>query len=366
MKTSFLLVALCVVGVMLLVGCASTTNPAAAPLQTVAPQPNVLTSIHVKAPPHLDGSADDVAWQIAPGVVAQAEGEGVKPFPVTVKSVYDDQNIYMLVQYQDRSMEVDRSPWAYNADAKAWARLGDNLGDEDELGFYWNVNVPNYQDKGCQDLCHKEDPNKPMMYTPAGTWVDVWGWNGARTNAMGWARHMKLTDNPQASPDAPYGMVMQEGFATNTGFADNVQTLNGVELPLYWKPYSGAGGVVVGDRLFLLQSEIDSGDAKKIVGIAANGALQDEAGNTISVDTRIPGRILSAPAGPSWNEISAHGAWFNGVWSVEFARKLQTGRADDVQFDTAKTYYYDIYFKTRAAGEKDREIVTVHPLAFAK
>lgn len=365
MKIRLVLVSLMMIATLMLAGC-FPLNPASAPLATAQPQPNALTSVRVSTPPMLDGSAGDIAWQVAPARTFQAEGEGVKPFAVTLRSAYDAENIYMLVQYRDQNMEVDRSPWAFNADTKAWERLGDNLGDEDEMGFYWNVNVPNYEIKGCQDLCHQDDPDHIMMYTPTGSWVDVWGWNGARTNPMGWARHMKLTDNPEASPDAPYGMVMQEGFSTNPGFADNVQTLNGLDVPLYWKPYSGAGGVVVGDRLFLLRSEIDSGDAKKIVKASAKGVLTDEAGNIVPIYARIPGRILSTPAGPSWNEVKARGAWLDGLWTVEFARKLQTGRTDDVQFDPSKEYYFDIYFKTRAAGEKDREIVTVSKLAFGK
>ena len=103
----------------------------------------------------------------------EAKGEGVAPYQVNLKSVHDDENIYMLVQWAEPSMEVDRAPWSFSADKKAWERVSDDVGDEDEMGFYWNVNVPNYQEKGCQDLCHQENPDHVMMYAPKGSSVDV-------------------------------------------------------------------------------------------------------------------------------------------------------------------------------------------------
>jgi len=202
------------------------------------------------------------------------------------------------------------------------------------------------------------------MYTAKGTWVDIWQFNGARSLPMGWGRDMRLTDNPDADPSG--GFVKDEGFDTNSGHADNVQSLNGVDVPLYWKPFSGAGGVSVGDAVFLLQSEIDSGYAKKIVSVGADGTLTDETGASVPAFARIPGRILSAPAGPSWSDIQAVGNWQNGIWTVEFARKLNTGHADDIQFDTAKEYYFDIYIKTRQAGEQDRQTVSVSKFVFGK
>ena len=333
---------------------------------THAPQSNALTSAKTDMPPRLDGSGDDLVWQVAPARVLDVTTNGIKPFQMTLKSAYDSENMYFLVQWPDMNREDIRSPWAYNADKKAWERLDDSVGDEDEFGFYWNYNVPNYEVNGCKDLCHDQDPNNKKMYTPAGTWVDVWQWTAARSNPNGWMRDMRQTDNPDASASPAGGFVEDEGSKVASGYADNVQTINGVDVPIYWKPYSGASGVIVGNPHFLLQSEIDAGLAKKIVSVGADGALTDEAGNTVPWYARIPGRILSPPVGPSWNDIKASGAWLNGVWSVEVARKLNTGHADDVQFDTSKEYYFDIYLKTRQAGEVDRQTLYVSKFVFGK
>lgn len=349
---------------ILLSACGSPHAQKVVAPSTAQPTSGALTSIKVQMVPHLDGSGDDLAWQVAPARVLDAVTEGVKPFQINIKSVYDSDKIYLLVQYPDINKDVIRAPWAYNADKKAWERQDDSFGDEDEFGFYWNVNVPNYEVKGCKDLCHDEDPNNQRMYTPAGSWVDIWQINGARSLPMGWARDMRLTDNPDASESG--GFVEDAGYTTNSGHADNVQTLGGVDVPLYWKPFSGAGGVIVGDQNFLLQSEIDAGYAKKIVSVDASGMLTDETGAVVPTFARIPGRILSAPAGPSWNDIQASGTWLNGVYTVEIARKLNTGHSDDIQFDTSKAYYFDIYIKTRQAGETSRQLVLVSKFVFAK
>ena len=358
--------AIVIAGSILLMGCNTTANTGVTAPSTVQPFTDTFTSIPVKLAPHLDGSGDDLAWQVAPARSLDVTTNGIKPFKLTLKSVYDADSVYFLVQYPDINKDVIRSAWAYNAAKSAWERLGDDVGDEDEFGFFWNVNVPNYQAAGCAAFCHAEDPNNQKMYTTSGTWVDIWQWNATRTNPMGWARDMRLTDNPNANTDPAGGFVEDEGSKTNPGYADNIQTLNGKDVPLYWKPYSGASGIVAGDAIFLLQSEIDAGLAKKIVQIDASGTLMDEAGNRVPWYSRIPGRILSVPSGPSWNDVKASGAWHDGVWTIELSRRLNTGHVDDVQFDPSQTYYFDIYIKTRQAGEVDRQIVSVSKFAFGK
>ena len=347
--------------VVLLSACASKTVQA--PAVAVA-QPDALTAVKTNLPPVLDGSGDDLVWQVAPARVLDVTTTGIPPFKITLKSAYDDENVYFLVSYPDKNMDVIRAAWVFNPDKKAWERMDDSLGDEDEWGFYWNVNVPNYQVKGCQDLCHDQDPNDQRMYTPKGSWVDIWQFNGVRSAPMNWMRDLRLTDDPNASESG--GFVEDEGSLTNPGYVDNVQTLNGVDVPLYWKPYSGAGGTITGSQIFLLQSEIDSGDARKIVSVDANGTMKDEGGNEVPWYARIPGRILSAPSGPSWNDIKTAGAWLNGVWTIEVSRKLNTGHADDIQFDITKPYYFDIYIKTRQVGETSRQIVPVSKFVFGR
>jgi Ethylbenzene dehydrogenase/Carbohydrate family 9 binding domain-like len=328
-----------------------------APAKVQAP-PGTLISVPVKNPPAMDGSASDAAWANAPATEVAAQTFGLPGFKVTFKSVYDDANVYVLIQYPDSNMEANRGEWAFDAAQKAWAVISDDFGDEDEFGFFWNYNIPNYSTAGCTQTCHGD-----QMFAPPGTWADEWQWTSVRTNPLGWAFDKRLTDD--ASADDSGGFAADEGADTNPGLKDNTQKLGALDVPLYWKPFSGAGGVSIGDPRALLQSEIDAGIAKKIVKIGVDGTLVDEAGNKVPLWARIPGWILSAPGGPSYNDVKAKGVWLNGVWTVELMRKLNTGHNDDVQFDTTKGYYFDMYIKTREPGETAHAQVPVTRFVFA-
>jgi hypothetical protein len=50
-------------------------------------------------------------------------------------------------------------------------------------------------------------------------------------------------------------------------------------------------------------------------------------------------------------DVRAKGTWQNGVWTIEFGRKLQTGHYDDVQFEQARTYRFGVS-RYEIAGRK--------------
>lgn len=75
---------------------------------------------------------------------------------------------------------------------------------------------------------------------------------------------------------------------------------------------------------------------------------------------------LSAPSGPSWNDIAARGEWRNGLWTVELSRKLNTGHNEDVQFDVTKECYFAMYIKTRQPGEAAHAQVPTTKFVFAR
>jgi hypothetical protein len=59
---------------------------------------------------------------------------------------------------------------------------------------------------------------------------------------------------------------------------------------------------------------------------------------------------LVTPQG-SRADVRAKGVWRDGVWTVEFARKLVTGNADDVQFNTRQAYAFGVS-RYEIAGRK--------------
>lgn len=317
----------------------------AAPPTAVPGKDGTLVSAPVDQAPLVNGDATDSAWAMAPESVLKIQTFGLPAYEMKVKSVYTGDMVYFLFQYPDSNYDVVRHAWAYDPAAKTWSNLSDDFGDEDEFGLWWNMTMPDYAAKGCFQACHGD-----KMIAPTGTNADDWRWNSIRSNVMGWTRDFIMTDNPEADPSG--GFTKDEGYKDNRGYVNNEQEVDGVLIPAYWKPFSGTGGVAAGDPRYLLQSEIDAGVAKKIASFdKTTGALTDETGAVVPSWVLIPGYILSVPSGPSWNDIAAKGTWRDGVWTVEFGRKLVTGHADDIQFnDLTATYYFDGYIKTRQPG----------------
>jgi hypothetical protein len=64
----------------------------------------------------------------------------------------------------------------------------------------------------------------------------------------------------------------------------------------------------------------------------------------IEIDYRgdmIPQFVPKKPSG-SRADIRAKGLWNRGEWCIEFARSLNTGHLDDVQFDIGRTYFFGV------------------------
>jgi len=332
------------------------------PVPAVSAQEGKLVSAPVTEAPVVDGNANDAAWGLAPESIIKVTAVGIPGYELKMRSVYTNDTVYFLLQYPDSNMEASRAAWVYDPKTKTWDHLSDDFGDEDEFGLWWNMTIPDFATTGCAGACHGD-----KMYTNApDQTADMWTWQSVRVNPMGWGRDFLV--NNDATADDAGGFVKDEGVATNKGYGNNDQDLNGVTVPAYWKPFSGAGGISTGDPRYLLQSEIDAGIAKKIVKFnKATGELTDETGAIVPSWVQIPGYILSQPSGPSWNDIAAKGAWNNGVWTVEMSRKLDTGHKDDIQFtDLTATYYFDGYIKTRQTGAGDpHDMIPTTPFVFA-
>lgn len=54
-----------------------------------------------------------------------------------------------------------------------------------------------------------------------------------------------------------------------------------------------------------------------------------------------PQYLTQEPSG-SRADVRAKGVWANGLWTIEFSRKLQTGHADDIQFDKQGSFLFGL------------------------
>src|SRR6516162_2265096 len=148
-----------------------------------------LISIKVTTPPTIDGVID-ASWSNATklnatptvpdpgnGLFAGYNGE---QYPATVRSMYDDQNIYFLVEWNDAKNSSIVSPWYFDPGTGRWAqepssRTFDVNGNltregwgEDKLAMLWNIDfsTPKFITQTCYASCHVFTPYMDYSKNP--------------------------------------------------------------------------------------------------------------------------------------------------------------------------------------------------------
>lgn len=149
---------------------------------------------------------------------------------------------------------------------------------EDLINFKWNME-PNIV-----DLSLKSDDNYMS---------DDWFWKAYRTNPAGYAD-------------------------------DKYQRLSANEIPKSAKLVSKTG------KTMYLIRDVDKGTP----------CYKDTLYTEYQGD-KMPGFTYVTPTG-SCADIKAKGVWSGGKWTIELGRALKTGNADDIQFDTSKSYQFGV------------------------
>jgi len=123
--------------------------------------------------------------------------------------------------------------------------------------------------------------------------ADVWYWKANRTNPVGYADDKHHVLSIKAAPKA-------KAITTKGGSQKFLQRL--------------------GDE--------GGSSTKKRILTEYKGDIQ-------------PQYEIRQPTG-SRSDVKAKGTWVDGVWTIEFSRKLQTGHADDLQFNKTGSYLFGI------------------------
>jgi len=368
MKKLAYVLSLIVVASMILAACggAATPTEAPAPAPTEAPaeptqvpaptKPPVpaweapkgaLVSYPADAAPKLDGVADDAAWANAQETVISVAG-GANNFTVdaSLKSVYDGDTVYFVLTYADPTESWFRSPWEKQADG-TWKKIvdpNDKGGDnntvyEDKFAMIWSINnsIKNFETTGCFVACHagENSDKKPYgnKYTATeGELGDIWHWKSVRNlgqiddQYLDWTRYdaEKAVEAGRKSDKKDSGGYA-DNFASMPDPKDATKTVPDKTKPGFTSPNidmtTGAPGYIL--------------DSEKV-------ALDQAGSDAIPAGSYVPG-IVKSPIVGDRGDISAAWKWENGVWTIEFSRKLTTGSETDVQFsDMAGMYYFGL------------------------
>ncbi len=261
--------------------------------------------------------------------------KGMKKTKVTIKSLYDAENVYFLVQWADPTQSLQRQPWVKQADG-SWKILKnpdstghDNTYYEDKMAMFWNINTQNFDPRGCAVVCHKaragkiagiEDSSPGRKYTnKAGETLDMWHWKGVRNGSVGQMDDQYVDDTHDPKLNADWGRKSND--KTGGGYSDNINAAkNG---PAFMNKNPGEE-----NKFWVLDSD-------KV-------PFEDH----FKAGDMVPGIVVAPFTGPR-GDISAQGKWANGTWTLEIKRTLVTtganAKTQDVQFsDLSKAYPFGI------------------------
>jgi len=336
----------------------------------VAPAGSALVAVAVTEAPKLDGAATDAAWKDAPELKISVSG-GFKDFATDakLKAVYTKDSVYFLLTYADPTLSFFRSPWQKQQDG-TWKQVKDpddkggdnNTVYEDKFAFIWTINnsIKDFETVGCFTACHAGENSDLKSYgnkytSSEGELGDIWHWKSIRNDGqlddqyLDWTRFDKdKAKEAGRKSDAKEKGGYADNFATKADPKDATKKIADNTKPGYTSPNidlkTGAPGYIL--------------DSEKV-------ALDQAALDAMPVGSYLPS-IIKSPITGDRGDITAQWQWKDGVWTIEFGRKLDTGSKTDVQFtDMAAKYFFGLAIfenaQVRHAFEKGASFLVFKP-----
>jgi hypothetical protein len=337
-----------------------------------------LVSVFTNTPPTIDGVIESMWDNAFPlksrAVVPKIGNETVKEtfygywgraYNFSMRSMYDANNIYFLVEWDDNTESFDRETWYFNPTTKRWAQesryptfngSGVMIRDgfyEDKIAFLWNVDnsVANWNSTTCYASCHtglSAGDGIARHYTNGpNERIDMWHWKSVREGFYGTIDD-QFQDNTQPNgrktdPKTSGGDFVNRKTLTITGSETSVN------VPKY----------VIPNRTYyywITQEEIDNGTAKEITAVDSEGVLT-YAGGTIDPNTDTDFLRDGARSGPKGipsvhigkktgnnGDITGKFKFTGSGWVLEIQRKLNTGDTDkvDINFADLSDQYFGV------------------------
>ena len=292
---------------------------------------DTLTAAKVAQPPKLGAGAADPAWAKAKSLsIPLSGGMNFKDGSTTasMKAVYSGDMLYLLLQYNDPTQSVRRSPYQKQADG-SWKKVSDpddkggdnNKYYEDKFAILWNIgnSIKGFNEQGCMVACHAGEPGKAFgnKYTAAeGELGDIWHMKSIRTGSIGQTDDQYLDSTRFDKDKAPEAGRKSDPKAAG-GYSD-IKLVNG-------KPeFMNKNGVAAnkkGGTYYLKEEDKAPFDDSKF-----------KPGDEVA-------SIMVAPFTGDRGEIAASMKWVGGKWTAVMSRKLATGSKFDVQFDNLDATY---------------------------
>lgn len=262
-----------------------------------------LVAAKISAPPSLDGKSTDPAWQSAKPVEVVAKG--VMPKTRGTSSTANVRAAYSDTHIYLLVQWTDATKSETGHKSWLWDKekeaYAEDTDREDALSIAFEHTGPFTAD---------------MLSSNDAVW-DVWHWKAFRTNPQGYAMDRS-----------------HHYFKSEPKLKANKHTAKD------------------GTEIWIARPE-DSGDTVEKKQPAPPSYKGDR------VPQYLPGKPSNSAA-----DVQAKGAWADGKWTLELARKLKTGNADDTAFDISRPYKMAIGVHNDT-GDMDKASPVIE-LSFAK
>jgi len=298
---------------------------------------------------------------------------------VTIRSLYDANNVYFLAEWNSDQKNLASSPWYFNPTTHLWAqessapvKNADSITFrppfiQDQFAILFNIanSCPTFATLSCYAACHANSayggttPTGGIMRTSGPTeFLDCWR-----------ARMLQVTNVNQANDtylDWGAGVLNQNEvnndaqlLTTDGGFSNKkTLTITGTSIketvPMWLIPTAAYtnGAILQIDTL-------SGGRALKVIAVDTNGILT--LSNSTTIDPRtitsgtiyqqvgsgdgancIPGSIVSPYSG-SRGDVTANAFWTGTGWRLLLMRSLKTtDAAYDVDFSSLSDQYFGL------------------------
>ena len=315
-----------------------------------------LVSIKTSTAPTLDGTVDgiwDNATKISFSSTVPDPGNGLftgysgQSYPVTLRSMYDDQYIYFLAEVSDNVKNIKAAPWYFDPVTSRWvkepnAKTFNSSGvltregfGIDQLAMLWNIDnsTPKFISQTCYASCHLFTPYMDYSVTPpvmkanasgnhytngASEKIDMWwahpsrglmygnmddeyqDWAGGPgvTNLVGGSGNGRHFDDLVVSgasstwPNAPtYTSDPTQGSVNNTQNLKLDGTGATVAVPMWVIPN-------VASDIIKFEDTLAGGAARKITAVSSAGVLTYSGGTidpTVGTDYQRTGDPVTGP-----------------------------------------------------------------------
>lgn len=388
----------------------------------------ILTSVKTTTPPTFStggaswGGPEASLWNAAPkltvtATVPDVTGSGVSfagyignSAKVTMQSLYDANNIYFLIQWDQAQPNLESSPWYFNPTTKRWTAGGaavtydvnggvimrSLVSDQFDVIFNINNSCADFKTNSCFGACHqgittmvvdtltgnvntqttnvmhtngpseKLDCWRARMYQVVGASqaIDYYiDWNGGSQTANAVHTDQTVPNNASASSYSSNVSTNGTGGISNKQSKKITGTNTTVSVPL-WVKSSGSHYT----NCALVPSDT-TGAALKVVAVDSNGVLTLSDASTLDPNSGttyqqvgdgignndqtlwIPGKIV-APYTGGVGDVAANAVWTGSGWQLMLKRALKTADVleQDVDFSPLADQQFGIGVMFQPSG----------------